>query len=130
VSVVVGYVPSREGALVLERAVDEARSRGVRLVALNVPRSSEFAQDFVADDAELADLDALLAEAGVEHEVRRGTGDEAPADTLLDLVDEVGAELVVIGLRRRSPVGKMLMGSTSQRVLLDAPCPVLAVQHD
>ena len=46
------------------------------------------------------------------------------------VVDEVGAELVVIGLRRRSPVGKMLMGSTSQRVLLDAPCPVLAVQHD
>ncbi|MEJ5868447.1 universal stress protein [Pseudokineococcus sp. 5B2Z-1] len=129
-SVVVGYVPSPEGRVVLERAIAEARARGTRLVALNVPRAAEFAQDFVADADDLQHLDEALAAAGVEHEVRRGAGDETPADTLLDLVEEVGADLVVIGLRRRSPVGKMIMGSTSQRVLLDAPCPVLAVQFD
>ena len=38
------------------------------------------------------------------------------------------AELIIIGLRRRSPVGKLIMGSTSQRILLDAPCAVLAVK--
>ncbi|MEJ5914732.1 universal stress protein [Pseudokineococcus sp. 1T1Z-3] len=129
-SVVVGYVPSPQGAMVLERAVAEARSRGTRLVAVNVARSPEFAQDYNADDADLDTLEKQLAVAGVEHEVRHAAGDQTPADTLLDLVDEVGAALVVIGLRRRSPVGKMMMGSTSQRVLLDAPCPVLAVQHD
>ena len=129
-SVVVGYVPSREGAVVLERAIAEARSRGTRLVALNVPRAAEFAQDFVAGAEDLQHLDEALAAAGLDHEVRRGSGESTPADDLLDLVDEVGAELVVIGLRRRSPVGKMIMGSTSQRVLLDAPCPVLAVQFD
>ncbi|MEJ5946397.1 universal stress protein [Pseudokineococcus basanitobsidens] len=129
-SVVVGYVPSPQGAVVLERALAEARSRGTRLVALNVARSPEFAQDYTADAGDLATLEEQLAAAGVEHEIRRGDAAETPADSLLDLVDEVGAELVVIGLRRRSPVGKMIMGSTSQRVLLDAPCPVLAVQHD
>lgn len=127
-TVVVGYVPSPEGVVVLDRAIQEALERGTDLVALNTPRAQDMAQDFVADEQDLADLHRRLTEAGVPHTVRRGTDGLTPAEELLDLIDEVHADLVVIGLRRRSPVGKMIMGSTSQRVLLDAPCPVLAVQ--
>ena len=53
-----------------------------------------------------------------------------PAEELIAAADRTDAEFIVIGLRRRSPVGKLLLGSNAQRVLLDASCPVLAVKAE
>jgi nucleotide-binding universal stress UspA family protein len=50
------------------------------------------------------------------------------SEDLIAIASETSAELIVIGLRRRTPVGKLILGSNAQRVLLDAPCPVLAVK--
>jgi len=44
------------------------------------------------------------------------------------VANETDADLIVIGLRRRTPVGKLILGSNAQRILLDAPCAVLAVK--
>ena len=43
---------------------------------------------------------------------------------------EVAAEALVIGIRHRSQVGKLLMGSVATRLLMEAPCPVVAVRPD
>ncbi len=50
------------------------------------------------------------------------------ADEVVAAAERLGASLVVIGLRRRSPTGKLIFGSDAQRILLDAGCPVLAVK--
>jgi hypothetical protein len=49
-------------------------------------------------------------------------------DALIDASYQPDVELVVIGVRRRSPVGKLFLGSTSQRVILEAGCAVQAVK--
>ena len=46
----------------------------------------------------------------------------------MGVAEEVDASCLVIGLRRRSPVGKLILGSSAQRILLDATCPVLTVK--
>ena len=50
------------------------------------------------------------------------------SSNLIAVAEEENAEFIVIGLRRRTPVGKLILGSNAQRILLDATCPVLAVK--
>ena len=51
-----------------------------------------------------------------------------PADHLVEVTDKAHASLLVIGLRRRTSVGKFLLGSSASVILMHAPCPVLAVK--
>ena len=72
----------------------------------------------------------MLEEKGLEHEVRQLVRGNDPAEDLISVAEEEKADFIVIGLRRRSPVGKLILGSNAQRILLDASCPVLAVKGD
>jgi nucleotide-binding universal stress UspA family protein len=129
-SIVVGYVPKAEGRAALRRAADEARLRNLRLVVINSHRGGrEFErEDAIESETQLDEVRNELDKAGVEHEVRQLVRGLDPAEDLISVAEELDAELIVIGLRRRSPVGKLILGSNAQRVLLDAACPVLAVK--
>ncbi len=131
-TIVVGYVPKPEGRAALHRAVEEARLRGARLVVVNSARGG---RDFDHEDAaeaeiELDEVRSQLAAAGVDAEVRQLVRGADVAEDLIAVAGENAADLIVIGLRRRSPVGKLILGSNAQRILLDAPCPVLCVKAD
>lgn len=129
-TIVVGYVPKPEGKAALRRAAEEAKLRDSRLVVVNSHRGGrEFDRDdAIESEEQLAEVKTLLTETGVAHDVRQLVRGMDPAEDLVNVAVEVDAELIVIGLRRRSPVGKLILGSNAQRVLLDAPCPVLAVK--
>ena len=68
-----------------------------------------------------------LAEAGIETELRREHAD--PAETIVAVADEIGADRIVLSGRKRSPTGKVLFGSVTQSVLLDATTPVTVVME-
>ena len=129
-AVVVGYVPTKEGRAALRRASEESLLRRTKLIVINSNRGGK---DFDASEAhrfeaELLAVQTQLDEAGVEHEVRQLVRGNEPAEDLIEVADEVNADFIVIGLRRRTPVGKLILGSNAQRILLDATCPVLAVK--
>ena len=129
-TIVVGYVPKPEGRAALERAVQEAKLRGMRLIVVNSHRGGRGfdESDAVESEAQLEEIETVLRDAGVEHEVRQLVRGLDPAEDLSNVATDTDAELIVIGLRRRSAVGKLILGSNAQRILLDAPCPVLAVK--
>jgi nucleotide-binding universal stress UspA family protein len=126
-TIVVGWTPDPYGRAAVSAAVAEARLRDHRLVVVNATKGDAFVDERYAADSERVALEGELAASGVPHEVRQTMGTDV-ADQVLAVADEVSASLVVIGLRRRTPVGKLLLGSVAQRILLGADAPVLAVK--
>lgn len=128
-TIVVGYVPTPEGLAAFDYAVAEAQRGDARLVIVN---SGVRGYDSDPAFASATDLDALadkLSGLGIDHEVRQSQQAFSPAEEILQAASEVDADLIVIGLRRRSPVGKLFLGSSSQQIILDAACPVVAVKR-
>ena len=127
-TVLVGYVPTPEGEAAFAAGLDESRRRGEALLVLNSPRGGAPISSEVAADTVVQDMTARASAAGVDVEVRQAAHTGEAADEVLRVAQEADASVIVIGLRKRSAVGKLLMGSSAQRILLDADRPVLAVK--
>lgn len=127
-SVVVGYVATAEGGAALDVALTEAQRRGVGLVVVLSERGQRFGSEPTGLEHAVEEVRSRLADGGVPFDVRQTARGRDVADDIIGAAVEESAELIVIGLRRRSPVGKLILGSNAQRILLDAPCPVLAVK--
>lgn len=125
--IVVGYTADRFGETAVEYAIVEARRRDTGVLVVNSTAGDSYVDAGFAQAGDVRGLEALLDECGVPFEVQQPVGVYA-ADALLTAMERDDAELLVIGLRHRSPVGKLLLGSVSQRVLLECPKPVLAVK--
>jgi nucleotide-binding universal stress UspA family protein len=127
-TIVVGYVPKPEGEAALERAVAEARLRSEDLVVVNSTSGGAYADASWATEEQLAGVRQRVEAAGVPYELVHAVVDREPADHLVEVVEKAHASLLVIGLRRRTSVGKFLLGSSASVILMHAPCPVLAVK--
>ena len=131
-TIVVGYVPKPEGRAALRRAAEEAQLRDAKLVVVNSHRGGRSfdSDEATAGETALTEVREQLEGTGVPYELRQLVRGLDPAEDLVAVAEQVKAEFIVIGLRRRSPVGKLILGSNAQRILLDAPCPVLAVKAE
>ena len=129
-TVLVGYVPTPLGEATLRAGVAESRRRSEPLLVVNMSRDDVLVDAHRAKSDDLHRVERDVAELGVDIEVMRIEQGSDPADALVRVAGEREASVIVIGLRHRSPVGKLIMGSAAQRILLDARCPVLAVKED
>jgi nucleotide-binding universal stress UspA family protein len=128
-TVVVGYVPAPEGLAAVEYAISVAVRDKSRLVVVNSGVRGSDAHPSFATSSDWDALDQRLSAEGIDHQMRQAVHAQSPADEILAAARETHAEMIVIGLRRRSPVGKLFLGSSSQQILLDAECPVVAVKR-
>lgn len=126
-TVVVGYIPDRYGEAALAEGIEEARRRRTGLVVVNTTRGDALVDRRYVGEEGLDELRGRLAGSGLEHEVQQSVTSDV-AQEVLRVAEETRAQVIVIGMRHRTPVGKMLMGSVAQQVLLDASCPVLSVK--
>ena len=127
-TIVIGYVPTPVGEAALEAGLAEAKAHGDDVVVLNSPRRRSTVDGELIDEATADELVARAAAAGVSARVDQSDHGDDIVETFAKVAAAVSARLVVIGLRRRSPVGKLVTGSDAQRLLLDLDVPILAVK--
>jgi nucleotide-binding universal stress UspA family protein len=117
--------------LALREAAREALLRQTDLAVLHIVESLDLDVADAYRRGLTDDIEAALAELGardVSWQLQLDVGDNNVAEKILELTDKVGAEVLVIGGRRRSPVGKLILGSVTQTLILEANVPVLVVK--
>jgi nucleotide-binding universal stress UspA family protein len=127
-TILVAYVPRPEGQAALDKALEIAKERQERLVVVNASRDGVHEDASLAENWDVERIEARLAQAGVQDVVQQFVRGKSVLKEIEDLVDTLQVSLLVIGLRHRSPVGKFILGSVAQDILLSVPCPVLAVK--
>ncbi|MCL1868917.1 MAG: universal stress protein [Promicromonosporaceae bacterium] len=120
-TVLVACNDSHHGDAALRAGIAEAARRRLPLAVLVLNPGTTVPQV-------LADRLAALPEGVAQPEVTFRAETTEPSDAVLDAAEAVHATLVVLGARKRSSQGTFVMGTTTQRVLLDAPVPVLVVK--
>ncbi|XKH56837.1 universal stress protein [Citricoccus nitrophenolicus] len=126
-NIVVGLTATPEAHAAAHTAIDEAVLRGADVVLLPEPQRDDAGSPGPAPIPD-PDVARYAQERGVGLSVSELPPDADFGDALIDASYQAETAMIVIGLRRRSPVGKLFLGSTSQRVLLEAGCPVHAVK--
>ena len=137
-TIVVGYTDRPESETALARGIEEARLRDAPLHIIQAvvdtasespQRAKRWAERLQEMRRRGESLEAQLRTEGVDsHFHLLADAASPPGSALLGMARELGAELIVIGIRRRTPVGKLVLGSVSQDVILGSDCPVLAVK--
>lgn len=129
-TVVVGFIPTPAGEAALAQAIVEARRHQHRLLVVNSGPGTGDVDFNVVEGAARERLEATLSASGLQTELRQPATGTSPAEEIAGAARDSGADLVVVGMRRRTPVGKLVMSPAAQQVLLEVACPVLSVKAD
>jgi nucleotide-binding universal stress UspA family protein len=127
-TILVAYVPRPEGQAALDKGMEIAKRRNERLVVVNASPGGAKEDAAMADVPDVERVEKLLRESGHDAEFKQFVRGKNAVEEIEAMVDSLPARLLVIGLRKRSPVGKLIMGSVAQELLLSVSCPVLAVK--
>ena len=127
-TILVAYVARPEGHAALDKGIEIAKRRNERLVVVNASPGGAKEDASMIDVQEVERVEKLLKDAGVNAEFKQFVRGKSAVEEIEALVESLQVSVLIIGLRKRSPVGKLIMGSVAQELLLSVSCPVLAVK--
>ena len=127
-TILVAYVPRPEGQIALDKGLEIAKRRQERLVVVNASPGGSQEDASKADVQDVERVEALLADSGLDAEFKQFVRGKSAVTEIEDMVESLHVSLLIIGLRKRTAVGKLILGSVAQDLLLSVSCPVLAVK--
>lgn len=129
-TILVAYAPRPEGDAALNKGIEIARRRDEHLVVVNASPGGGQTDPSAVDVMAVERVEALLKNSGINAEFKQLVRGKSAVEEIQDLVESMRVSLLIIGLRKRSPVGKLIMGSVAQDLLLSVSCPVLSVKAE
>ena len=128
--IMVGYDRSNVAKEALEIAKKHAKAFDAKVYVLrSLARSPEMElEDIQKAEHELENVRIHFEESGISCATHAMVSSQSPGEDLVEFAQENDIGEIVIGVKRRSKVGKLLFGSNAQYVILQAPCPVVAVK--
>jgi nucleotide-binding universal stress UspA family protein len=127
-TLVVAYVPRPEGQAALDKGIEIAKRRNEPLIVVNASPDGDVTDPAFADVPDFERVQTLLENTGLDVDFKQFVRGKNAVEEISELVDSMNVSLLIIGLRKRTPIGKFIMGSVAQELLLTVPCPVLAVK--
>ncbi|ART51125.1 universal stress protein UspA [Acidovorax carolinensis] len=127
-TILVAYVPRPEGRAALDKGIEIAKRRQEPLMVVNAGPGGQQDDTSLAAGYEVERVEELLAAQGITAEFKQFVRGKSAVDEINDLVESRDISVLVIGLRRRTAVGKLILGSVAQELLMTVSCPVLCVK--
>ena len=127
-TILVAYVPRPEGQAALDKGIEIASRRKEALVVVNTSPGGGKEDPSMADVQDVERVEKLLRASGIDATFKQFVRGRSAIEEIEEMVDSLQVSLLIIGLRKRTPVGKLFLGSVAQDILLTVPCPVLAVK--
>ena len=126
-TILVADVARPEGQAALDKGIEIATRRNERLLIVNAgPGGGQ--DEAIVNGYEVERVEERLAKLPVQAEFKQFVRGKSTIEEIEEMVAALQVSVLVIGLRKRSPVGKLLLGSMAQEILLNVDCPVLAVK--
>jgi nucleotide-binding universal stress UspA family protein len=127
-TILVAYVPRPEGQTALDKGIELARQTQENLIVVNATPGGSSDDPARADAQDVERVELLLSVSGIKAEFKQFVRGKNAVEELEELVAQHQVSVLVIGLRKRSAVGKLILGSMAQEILMSISCPILAIK--
>lgn len=128
--ILLGYKEGRIGKRTMEVAVKQAKAFDGEVLIVTSLEGGDKTETHEIDEVEknFEQIKVYFDEAGIKNETQLLIRGLETGEDIVKFAKEKNVDLVIIGVKNRSKVGKLLFGSTAQAVILESPCPVLVVK--